>query len=110
MRLIPRIWHGEIFNAAYVRWSFSPDQTNSQRALVSVAPYVLDLVLVVIGMILPASFFLSSRVWKWLGGLMLVFLPWLNTLLNYIPTFFTHTDISDVAKVFGIHLPWPFLD
>jgi len=105
VQLIPHFWHGEIFNAAYVRWEKDTiSRTPVAETLVAAAPYLADIVIATLGLLIPRNVYERSQWHLWLLGLLFVWVPASNTLGNYVGAFFTHTDLSVVASHIGFPL------
>lgn len=101
VRLVPEIWKGEFFKAAYVTWESLGRPFST--VVTCLAPYFVDVIFAGLRFFLAASKFGKNRLIFWSVFLCLVWGPAFNTIHNLVGSLFTQTDITIAAEYSS---PW----
>ncbi len=107
VRLVPRFWKGEIFKAAYVSWSASPGKIAT--FCVTLAPYLVDIVVVMLGRLISPILLARYAALFWASFLMFVWGPAFNTIHNFVFTPLTHTDITAASEATSYWFVYPLM-
>ena len=107
VRLVPRFWKGEIFKAAYVSWTTSPGKIAT--FFVALAPYFVDIVVVVLGRLISLKFLFRYVALFWASFLMFAWGPAFNTIHTLAFTPITRTDITAASEATSYWLVYPLM-